>query len=406
MSAFRDFFHLTRDSLSIDPWRDAGVYFGSKRPQAQILERIRQDFVSARAVPKFFILGRYGAGKTHTLAHIAHELTQGDVAAEFPTNPIYLEVAPLKARDRWVTVHARVLDAIGLTALRDTVHAVVTKHGTLGDPVAAFHDADVLRFGDEALKASQAQIFRNLLFGGAQETLSWEWLKGRAANPAEAQMLSTETNLSEPGDYISALLNAAALLHAGTAQKPVLLMDEAEALGALTHPDSITEFEYAIRRLVENDNNALGFIASVQSDAGMDDAPSMLTRDDIMSRVDYQQGYIDLADLVLDANDARTFVVGVLTHLVDQEAARADLEARGMDTEPEFFPFTQDAVDQIAEFVTEDPERSSPRQIMAVLSGAVALHWSRREAGDETSPLIADQTLQDVMYPDERSEQD
>ena len=230
--------------------------------------------------------------------------------------------------------------------------------------------------------------------------MSWEWLKGRALNATEAQILSTETNLSEPGDLIAALLNVAALLDAGMGRKPVLLVDEAEAFGNLTNADAIEEFAFALRRIVQNDNTVLGFIATVHADGGMDAAPGILTRDEIMTRVDYQQGYIDLADLVLDARDARDFVVGVLGHLVDQDAARVEIEAKGLEVEPEYFPFTEEGVDSVAEFVTEDPERASPRQILAILSGALGLQWNRRR--DAESPLVDAETLRDVMYPDER----
>ena len=38
----------------------------------------------------------------------------------------------------------------------------------------------------------------------------------------------------------------------------------------------------------------------------------------------------------------------------------------------EFYPFGEDMVDTIAQWSTESPERSSPRQIMAVLAKAIA----------------------------------
>lgn len=365
------------------------------------MDRVKQDFVAPRSVPKFFILGRYGAGKTHSLAHIAYELRTSDLASDFPTETIYIEIGPIKSKDQWSTVHRRILDAVGLSRLRNAVNAVITKHGNAGDVLAALRQAEVLRYGEESLRQSQGQIFRNLLFGGMQETMSWEWLKGRALNATEAQILSTETNLSEPGDLIAALLNVAALLGAGMGRKPVLLVDEAEAFGNLTNADAIEEFAFALRRIVQNDNTVLGFIATVHADGGMDAAPGILTRDEIMTRVDYQQGYIDLADLVLDARDARDFVVGVLGHLVDQDAARVEIEAKGLEVEPEYFPFTEEGVDSVAEFVTEDPERASPRQILAILSGALGLQWNRRR--DAESPLVDAETLRDVMYPDERA---
>ena len=162
MNAFSDYFCLTKDSFSLDPWRDAEVYFGSQRPQDQIMDRVKQDFVAPRSVPKFFILGRYGAGKTHSLAHIAYELKTSDLASDFPTETIYIEIGPIKSKDQWSTVHRRILDAIGLSRLRNAVNAVITKHGNAGDVLAALRQAEVLRYGEESLRQSQGQIFRRL----------------------------------------------------------------------------------------------------------------------------------------------------------------------------------------------------------------------------------------------------
>jgi hypothetical protein len=393
-------FHLTRDAFYIDPWRDAAEYFGSRKPHTQILERIETDFVSARGVPKFIVVGRYGGGKTHTLAHIKHELEKGGLSAEYPAECVYLELAPIAVKERWITFHKRILDAIGLTRLRTAVRNLMAAAQPGEDPLVVLENANVVRFGEEGLKSSQQHVLRNLLYGGRLEQLAWDWLRGDAVSPSDLELLQAEMSLREPGDYVNALLNLASLLHAGLGKKPVLLMDEGEALGNLTNADSVDEITTMIRRLLENVNNVLGIVICVESDGGMGGAPRVLTDEAIQSRLEYEQGYIDLADLVQEEDEAKRFIADVLRLLVDETGAREEIERSSLDMEAEFYPFGENMVDTIAQWSTESPDRSSPRQIMAVLAKAVATAWARRDQDGE-GPFVSEDALRDVLYPEE-----
>ena len=95
----REYFSLKhKESFSIDPWHDNKIYFGDSQLVERIKRRIETDFVQPRGVPKFFVLGAYGSGKTHTLAYIAYELGLNTM---HPAEPIYLDIAPLGARERF-----------------------------------------------------------------------------------------------------------------------------------------------------------------------------------------------------------------------------------------------------------------------------------------------------------------
>lgn len=401
MGAFQDYYHLKKETFSIDPWEDAEIFFGATELHEQIQERVESDFVQQRGVPKFFIFGKYGAGKTHTLAHISHFLTTDpDLARDFPTEPLYFDIAPIRAKEKWATVHDRLMNALGLSRLKQAVSAILAGPAN-ADPVAALEGAGVLRFGEDAIKKSQAQIFRNLLFGGRQETLSWEWLKGRQLKIDEAQMLGTETSLSEPADMIACLLNAASLLHVGLGTKPVLLIDEGEALGNLAMGDPYEEFVFAFRRLVSPENNVLGVVASYEAAGGMDDSPRVLQHEAIMRRVDYGLGYIDLTRLIPEPTEAGKFILKVLEYLVDQDKASVTIASENLDTEPEFFPFTPNAIETISAFVTDDPDRTIPSQIISLLSNSVVAAWRRRSQSTE-HVLVNEEIANLVMYPEER----
>jgi len=406
VNAFQEYYHLKRDSFAIDPWADADVYFGAGALHERIRERIETDFVQPRAVPKFFIYGPYGGGKTHTLAHIRQQLITHDAfAKDFPTEPVYLEIAPIRGNERWVAVHERLLNSIGLTRLKQAVSAVFMGADPGQDPVSLLEERNILRFGDDALKASQAQIFRHLLFSGRPEMLSWEWLKGRQLKIDDAQILGIQTNLSGTPTLVAALLNVGSLISAGLGRKVVFLVDEGEALNNLTNADAIDDFAFAFRRLVDNENNVVGMVVAYESAGGMEKAPRLLQGDDIRRRVDYDLGYIDLTQLVADPTEAREFILQVLRHLIDQAEAAKTIKREGLDIEPEYFPFTAEAVDAIADFVTEDPERAVPSQILSLMSAAVIAGWRKRSSSSKR--IVVDSDLASfVMYPEDRVSDD
>jgi hypothetical protein len=399
--SLKDYFHLKRDAFDIDPKRDAAVYFGYQPLEERIINRLREDFVQQRHVPKFFIGGRYGSGKTHSLSHIRYVLTHDpEFIADFPTEPLLTEVPPLSRKESWRKMHEHLLDSVGRPLIKSAVQAVMSTPNFSGDVASDLRNADVLRFGDTSLQNSQAQIFRNLLFGGLQETISWEWLKGKQLNLDQASTLNTETNLTETSDLVNALLNVAALIWVGLKKKIVILLDEAEQIRSVTNPDSHQEFVWAFRRLVDDENDVLGLVVGFQQEGGMEAAPPIFSDLAIVTRVGGPSGFIDLSELVAEPNDVKEFVTAVLARLVDQAAAKVTIDTEGLSTEPEWFPFTPDASDRIAEHITEDPDRKSPREIKNLLARAVVAAWLNGRNTGRVQLVDAD-LLESVLYAGE-----
>ena len=57
----REHFHLKKkESFSIDNRDDASVYFGGSTLNMRLRERLEDDFVRPRQVPKFCIYGAFG----------------------------------------------------------------------------------------------------------------------------------------------------------------------------------------------------------------------------------------------------------------------------------------------------------------------------------------------------------
>lgn len=392
------YFLKEKNSFSLDPWNDRAVYFGDANFAGRISGRIERDFLEPRAVPKFFVHGFFGSGKTHTLFHIAYQL-ENRFRDMYPTQPVYLDIAPLRSTERWIRIHGRLMDALGLDRIRDVAEQVADSLEER-DKVEGFLNAGLLRFGDEALKRSQASVFRNLLFGGRQMHLSWEWMKGRKTSLDDSQMLGTQKQLEEPQDFVHCLLNLGVLFQRGSGSRLVFLVDEAEAFRAISNPDALREARFAVRMLLDNANSYIGFIFGAQVD-DPEEGGFLFESDDIRRRVGYDQGYIDLNSLLTRIEDSESFIQGTLEYLVNQEKAATAIAKENLNTTPEFFPFTEDAVRAIAAHLRDQPERAAgPSAILSYMSNGAIEAW-RRRTESQIHQLVDEEIIEETIYPEE-----
>jgi hypothetical protein len=395
-TSLKDYYLLkNRDSLAIDPWLDQKQFFGARELNSRLQKRLESDFISPRGVPKFFVHGSYGSGKTHTLAHIDYVLKAN---AMYPTEPIYIDIAPLVAKERFERIHSRLLNAIGLDRIRGAAELAADKGGER-DKVEAFIKVGALPFGDQALKTSQANVFRNLLFGGRQAQLSWEWLKGRKTTVDEAQTLGTQKQLSDAQDFVFCLLNVGALFKVGFNKKIVFLVDEAEAFRSVTNPDSQYEIKHALRLLLENSNSFVGSIFAIQVEGGQETVGDFFESDDIRRRVDYEQGFIDLNGLVADVGNARTFMEELLAYLVDQHLAKGLIDKEALETTAGLFPFTEGAIEALSSHIVNNQEKALPAAIISWMSNAAIEAWRQRAASPKHQ-LITEEIVESTIFPE------
>ena len=111
----------------------------------------------------------------------------------------------------------------------------------------------------------------------------------------------------------------------GRNRRVVFLIDEGEAVRSINNTDSLFEVTFAFRMLFENANSYVGLIIAMQADSGQEDIPQLFSRPELLRRIDYEQGIIDLNGLVQKVNDVEQFVRQALKYLVDQSAARESL---------------------------------------------------------------------------------
>jgi hypothetical protein len=395
-TSLRDYFFLKdRESLSIDPWRDQKQYFGASNLNDRILKRIESDFVQPRGIPKFFVHGSFGSGKTHTLAHIEYVLKHWEM---YPTEPIYIDIAPLTVKERFERIHSRLLDAVGLDRIRSAAEAAADLTNDK-DKVEGFLNSGAVKFGDQALKTSQANIFRNLLFGGRQAQMSWEWLKGRKTSVDDAQTLGTQKQLSDSQDFVFCLLNIGTLYYVGCKKRIVFLIDEAEAFRNVTNPDSTSELVHALRLILEDSNRYIGCVLAIQVEGGQEDIGQLFTRDDIRRRVGYEQGYLDLNGLVANVGNAKKFIEEMLSYLINQEQAAHAIKTEKLDTVAQYFPFTEEAIERISIEVANNQERALPAAIIAWMSNAAIEAWRKRNLSS-VHQLVTGDIIEETIFPE------
>ena len=397
----RDYYHLKKDSFSISPWDDADVYFGNQTLDENIRKRLETNFNQPRQVPKFGIYGPFGAGKTHTLHYIAHVL-KTEFGADYPSETILLDISPIKAKESWRKVHADLINAVGLDRLKDAINRVLTQPEAARDPLAYLRDKGILKYGEAAIQSSQAKVFRALLFGGPLEASALEWLKGGSVKAGDAANLGVETMLTDTSHLIAALLNVASVLKAGLGKRPILLIDEAEALRSLRNDDSINEFITAFRKLADDENNVLGVIIAFANEGSMEEAPEVLLNDAVYRRFGYDHGFFDLSQIVAGIDDVKMFIEQVLERLIDQDAAQQTIDSEGLGVPREYFPFTEDAVDRLAQFISEDdPRHQVPSQIIHRMGEAIVAGWRRGKDTSGVRQLIDQDLMEETLFPEQ-----
>ncbi len=297
-------------------------------------------------------------------------------------------------------VHGDIINAIGLDLMRQAATAVLADPAAAQDPVKHLTDKGVLRFGEAAIRSSQARVFRALLFGGPMESAALQWLKGGSLTAAQAEALEIETRLTEVSHLLACLLNVAALIKVGLGRRPILLIDEAEALRALGPGDSLNEFTSAFRKLADDDNNVLGLIVAFHTEGGMEDAPEVLTDPAVFRRFGYEAAFFDLQENVGGMDNVKKFIHDVLKYLIDQDAAALTIQSQSLDTDSTSFPFTAEAIDRLAEFIAEeDPRNQVPDQIIKRMGDAVIRAWRATRDGGGQVTLVDDEIIEAALYP-------
>jgi len=387
----KDYCCLNKPRFKIDPQEDAEWYFGNSSVQDSIITRLKTD-IDVRGVPKFGFFGRFGFGKTHTLFHLKYLFEKSD--SYYKSISFYLRVAPYSEDDPqtrgWVYIHRKILDSMGESFLRKLVKA--------SDNMPGSRERDLIevirgqfKFGDANLKQSLAYVLSSFFLRDVRDTCeAWGWLRG------QAMCQGVTKTLDNSSDMVHTLLNIGTLARWALEEPIVLLFDEAQALQEVKKA-SYVQIHDSFLQLAEPDNQDVGFVIATFG-TGADIIPPVLMRPpDIISRLgvtenNLQEAFIDLKDMVRQKSDFLEFAKQVLKNLIDESKAKILINKYNLtQVNPTELPFTDEALNRIAETVSQQEPNRNPRKIIGILAQLASEAYQK--AKSENKYIIIDKVF-------------
>jgi DNA polymerase III delta prime subunit len=306
---FKEWFCLNnRETFTIDAKvnpADARFYFGRDPLRDRMKKQINRAFIDPQ-VPKIMIYGAYGSGKTQTLYYLAYELGANPTAScKGKPHAVHLdiEVQSKSMADQW---HLQMMEALGMATVQGWLQQLYSQ--------IAHFDPEVDKLaGDPNI----AMVFKELR--GGQAFNAWRWLTGQKLPAGDLQSLKVTRNLVDVGvgDMVASL-QALGNLARSVGACLIFFIDEMEELINIKQGDAAESWHQYTRKLADNSNSSVGFVIGFKA-VTVDEAPKMLVREDILSRIS-RANLIELETLSAPAN-VKTFVEEMLAHLIEQPKA-------------------------------------------------------------------------------------
>ena len=377
---FKQWFCLNqRESFTIDPKitpADARFYFGRQQLEERMRKQITRAFVDPQ-VPKMMVWGPYGCGKTQTLYYLAYWLKNNKPASCKGTpHVVHLEIE-VQSRSVAANWHLQNMEALGMQAVQGWVRK-------LYDQSSNFEQELEKLCPDRNI----ATVFGHLRGGGEIGFDAWRWLTGQKLTARELQNIRVTRNLGDvgAGDLVVAL-QACGNLARAVGECLILFIDEMEELQNVREGDAAESWHQYIRKLSDNANSSVGFIIGFKADT-RDDAPEMLIRGDVFSRVS-PNNYIELETLSAPQN-VKQFVEEMLAHLVDQNQANSRIQAKSLPSTVQTYPFTATAFDLLCDYACQDAIKSTPRNIIRTINECAIAAW------DASKEIVDDQIVNEI----------
>lgn len=364
-TTFKDWFCLnSRETFTIDPKvnpPDARFYFGRDQLRDRMKKQISRAFIDPQ-VPKMMIYGAYGSGKTQTLHHLAYELgTNAPPSCKGKPHVVHLdiEVQSRSMAERW---HLQMMEALGMATVQGWLQAMFSKSANFEQEVDALA-------GDPNI----AMAFKQLRGGGDLAFNAWRWLTGAKLAPKELVEIKVTRSLVDVGvgDMVGAL-QAIGNLARSVGACLIFFIDEMEELINIREGDAAGSWHQYTRKLADGSNSSVGFVIGFKADT-MDEAPKMLVREDILSRIS-RANLIELETLSAIAN-VKTFVEEMLAHLVEQPKADKLIQKENLPSTTQIYPFTASAFDLLCDYACQDAIKSTPRNIIRTINECAMAAW-------------------------------
>lgn len=333
---------------------DAGLLFARQELDSQLKKILRKSFRTDKP-PKLVLYGDWGVGKTHTMHHIIKEI--GDTPG-YSARVVFVELPDINSRDTFQVAHSALLDALGLSTVKNWMVHFQTRHQSEALPLiqAATQSEDI------------AKAFLSISGFGDSARVSWDWLRGIPLNAADARNAGLPSYLEQSNQFAAVLRMLGKLSQEIDGEILILMLDEATKLVSVSHGDAIQHWKNSLKILSDDLTDEVGLVMSA-SFPDIDDMPEMLQDDQIQSR--FGKGhYIRLQNFGLEETD--DFVRALLSQWTDPEKRRVIAagfagEADGEDLTDHSFPFTEPALAQFVEYALRNGHTATPRDIQKSL---------------------------------------
>jgi len=269
-------------------------------------------------------------------------------------HPVYLdiEVQSKSMAEQW---HLQMMEALGMATVQSWLQSLFSKSQDFEKEV------DKLS-GDPNI----AMAFKELRGGGDLAFNAWRWLTGQKLAPKELVEIKVTRSLADVGvgDMV-VVLQAIGNLARSVGSCLVFFIDEMEELINIKQGDAAESWHQYARKLADNSNFSVGFVIGFNA-VTVDEAPKMLVREDILSRIS-RANLIELETLSAPAN-VKTFVEEMLAHLVDQSKAEKLIQGEKLPSTTQTYPFTASAFDLLCDYACQDAIKSTPRNIIRTIN--------------------------------------
>ena len=345
---------------------DRAAYFGKAGLNTEIIDDIHERYMLG-SQPKKYLYGQYGAGKTHTLFNIKYHLEESSEAKE---NTAYeVRCRPLdgefKEKTDYSYLHAQMMEAVSLEAVREVVQEYLSNNA--GPQLEEQLRRD---FGD----ANTARAIRALGYAGEPIAL-WKWLCGGSLTSGELGSYSLTKNMDTVSEMYRALVGIMRLF-VKKGINYLFLFDEMEGLQNVRNEDCRQSFQDGFRKLVDDDNDVVGFVLSVY---GMreEDIPQFIYTEAIITRLN--RSNIHVLEYMQRDEDIRQFLTDLLALVIDPKR-KAEMEEAGRIAKGlESYPLTDDAMDELVALATSAPTASLPRNFISAINEC-AVQAARRDS--------------------------
>lgn len=351
---------LRRENFILDPLKDIKCFARDDIQTRVIAESLEIDLVTGLA-PKRLVWGPYGAGKTHTLMRAMQELEQLT-----PIEPVRIECPDLSKKSRFHDLYREgIMRGLGqdlvLGLIEDAVQSVgLARREELLDKLK-------LKFGDEELAKAAIRI----IDPNFDELRLWRWISGVPVSRQDLDDLGqtqdlTETEAARLAELICIF---GRLLRAIRKKTLVLVLDEMERLRSIG-PETVTTFVSGFTRLVDPNQTSVSVLIGTSAGLESEMVDVFSQGGPVRSRVG-PDAEIEIPSL--NEPDVDKFIEGVIAYVRDPAADIPKLlsNARQAVQEsivPDFFPFTEDALNGLKSRLTQI---MTPREITMKMTRAL-----------------------------------